>query len=846
MEKNNSFTDEDWQHLAEDFSSFEKEMEDKKSIILRKKNWRKSSIFTIYARVFRVVLSKFIKPPDFIDEEEHRRELDELILPSNEEWRHQVYYQLVDLQRLMDRNSEDKEMDSPSKNALEEKKVYKWEPGNVHFPRKPKKGKCEEILSFLSTISSASGSMTEACIEPGWRIRDIILAAKVLQKDDPSPNYVDEAEMRRVFGLVYDVLRYKHILNHALEDVGFWQHYKDLRKREKIVWLLLYDMQGRKFARLGSKLIIAERERAFNLAGLKDVEDCLLETKTRLAASVSRLRIGGSALTLDDLLPSHLKSAEGIYWNEESQIASGWVNSMKIASKEEFIIEMEKLGFHYCISCKETNLDEDNFAFDSLCPKVVSFHEKSREKLATSQLVRKHRFIFLERSLCLGAASLMKAVHSGKLCGPVILTQCIAPRHTAYVASLLADVEDAGRLLAFGTGDQHSEYENYLHHLGITLQQCRIFSEQYVAPPASSELERATIVLATPHCSYTGINDIVDLSVARGGDSALLESLTSDDDELKYPRTLLADQLSTLKHALTKPNIQLLIYEVHSILPSETTEMVNQVVDYANGIAKEKYLKETTIKKKMPKEFGEKSPKIIRPGKRRQSCEPSEAEISQNPEEEQEKEEEISVTTSYPDIKVPDSDIFEVCGINDIYDENCDNLLEHGCFIAFIRRKEMMQFDSLFMIKVAESKGLFGDPNKQPQKKEEIVPIIRQSSAASRKSFKRAKIQIDRIAAPTHSSLLKAQKESHICPRHSQHILNDEDFLLTQVRDTRRGDIRRWWEDSSKYLLHSSQCNSDCKFRRIRTDPQTKKLLFPSHVQNIIYSIENERVEIKK
>lgn len=97
----------------------------------------------------------------------------------------------------------------------------------------------------------------------------------------------------------------------------------------------------------------------------------------------------------DDLLPSHLKSAEGIYWNEESTIASGWVNSMKIANKEEFIIEMEKLGFQYCADCEETNLGEENFVFDSLCPKVVSFHEKSREKLATSQLVRKHCFIFL-------------------------------------------------------------------------------------------------------------------------------------------------------------------------------------------------------------------------------------------------------------------------------------------------------------------------------------------------------------------------------------------------------------------------------------------------------------------
>lgn len=87
-----------------------------------------------------------------------------------------------------------------------------------------------------------------------------------------------------------------------MEDVGFWHHYKNLRKQEKIVWLLLYDMQGRKFARLGNKLAIAERERAFNLANLKYVEDCLLETKTRLAASVSRLRIGGSALTLGKML----------------------------------------------------------------------------------------------------------------------------------------------------------------------------------------------------------------------------------------------------------------------------------------------------------------------------------------------------------------------------------------------------------------------------------------------------------------------------------------------------------------------------------------------------------------
>ena len=91
-------------------------------------------------------------------------------------------------------------------------------------------------------------------------------------------------------------------------------------------------------------------------------------------------------------------------------------------------------------------------------------------------------------------------------------------------------------------------------------------------------------------------------------------------------------------------------------------------------------------------------------------------------------------------MQIPDSDLFEVASVNEIYGEECKCLLEQGCYIALIKRKEMMQFDSLFMIKVAESKGLFGDPHKHPKKKEETLPVIRQSSVSSRKSFKRAKV----------------------------------------------------------------------------------------------------------
>lgn len=99
-----------------------------------------------------------------------------------------------------------------------------------------------------------------------------------------------------------------------------------------------------------------------------------------------------------------------------------------------------------------------------------------------------------------------------------------------------------------------------------------------------------------PPCSYTGVRDVVDLSIARGGDMQLLESLTSMDAESPHqPRTLMAEQIATLRYAMTQPNVQLIVYEVHTILPSETTEMIEQAVSYANKMAMDKYQKDHPV-----------------------------------------------------------------------------------------------------------------------------------------------------------------------------------------------------------------------------------------------------------
>ncbi|KAF3420598.1 LOW QUALITY PROTEIN: hypothetical protein E2986_03106 [Frieseomelitta varia] len=733
---------------------------------------RKRSTFEDYAKIFRALLASWRENYNRLCNDEFCENFEDLTLPSNEDWRYRIYYRLVQLQREYDVNSakrrdveetgSGKETETETRPQVERKKKndWEWEPKRQGHDLKAKPRKCqnEEPRGSLMSVGRIGGSMIETCVEPGWRVNDILLAAVVLRRVQPASEYSDEAEMRRVFGLVYDVLRYKKIFIRALEDTGFWRRNAAIKNQEKIVWLLLYDMQGRKFATEIANL--EERERMFEEAGLTDIENALLDVKTHLAASISRLRIGGSALNLgeyffsdrpsvetvylanenekkktnavrmyayvgaylpnpkDELLPGRLRVIEGVAWGARARIATGWINTTRVVGRKEFLEEMSKLKLIHreCGANQTIELEEHEFTFDPICPKVVHLHEGMRETLATSALIRDHRFVFLEKSLCMGAAALVQAIRVGRFYGPVILTHSLAPRHTGYLAGLLADIEHAGKLLVYGAGDRLCEYETYLKDLGVTLQRCRVSSQKYVSHPATSESERATVVLAMPSCTYTGVRDIVDLAVARGGDMDLLESLTdsyansvyddSDNDndndnnnqksnhrksyDHEQWRSFLTDQMSTLKYTLTRPNVQFVVYEVHTILPSETTEMIREVVDCVNRMAVEKYIREHPVQSESR-----------------------------------------------------DSDLFEVGSIDDIYGENVSRMLDPGCFLAVIKRKEIVQFDSLFMIKVAESKGLFGDPNKvQRQSKHESVVdrSIRQSSQTSaRKRSKRAK-----------------------------------------------------------------------------------------------------------
>ncbi|KAJ8667976.1 hypothetical protein QAD02_009639 [Eretmocerus hayati] len=717
--------------------------------------------------------------------------------------------------------------------------------GSTGSPIKSSSARGTVRYSSTSASSSSSSAATALMVpgegvEPGWGLRDLMLAASLLddtmklrkqQQNDIS--YANEAEMRRVFELVYDVLRYEQVLERALNDVSFWQRYPKLRDRRRAVWLLLYDMQGRKFARAGggsSNQAQSERDELFAKADLVNIEQALLSMKTRLAASLTRLRIAGSALTLDELLPSHLRSSSSfdhISRNEYQpsgycMTASGWVNSAKLPTRDLFITEMRKLGLRLCSRGSNPDtaeLMEDQYLFDTICPRLIHLHESAREKMATSRLVTENAFVFLDRSLCVGAASLVRIIRLGKMCGPVILTHPLAPKHTGYLAVLLADIENIGRLLVFSLGSGLEQHQAYLENLGVPKERFKLFAERYTEKPSTSELERATIVLAAPPSSNTGLRDVVDLAIARGGDMHLLETLTCPEPE--QPRELLVEQMSTLRHALGKPNVQLLIYEVHTSLPSETSQMVQQAVQLANDMAVDKYRRDHPPRKKSPprESTGRKS--------RNRRSQSSDHPPKSNPDTEDDEPREIPV---------PESDLFETCELSELFGENCGvEIVDPGTYLVLIRRKEMMQFNSQFMIKVAEAKGVFGDPNRKDDqlKSQDLQPTpIPSETKSARKGVKRHKVHLDRMVAPTLAALSRSSKCSRQmkpCPRHQAHESQERNQLELQVREARRLDAKRWWGELAN-LWFGSHASQDYRFHVLRTDPISRRILFPAHV----------------
>lgn len=636
-----------------------------------------------------------------------------------------------------------------------------------------------------------------------WTVGDLAKAGSLLHVPQIGANFDDEQEMRRVYTLIYDVFRYKSILMQALNDINFFQIYEKLEKSAPIVWLLFYDLQHRAFKkreaieqRLASKL--------FQYAKMTFAENALWCQRIKLAAAVSRIRIKHNALALSELLPAHLRNDRIARAAARSDgPLTVWVNNKKFKNNNDIIRQIEHtLKLKYVEDAKD--LGPENFKWDRHCPLTIAFHCSMRQEVAQSSLVKTHKLIVQDRSFCLGPATFWKVVEDLQLCGNVVQTHVNSPRATAYLAILLSQNEKISKLMAFSAGKRKNEYESYLNKLGMT--NVEVYSDKLVdLGQESAILEEVVAVYATPPNSYSAVNDPVDLVCSRGGDLSMLEILTESEDSIEGRNRvtkILEEQRKTLKFAMSRPQIQVVLYETHSELDIENTEMVNKSINDINKIAK---LHHASLQGLITDLIND-SKEIVDQGDGK--------EINNNDENNgkgdsinSNDERSINVNLNQfnqqdlQKVKVPDTDLFDSPELPSLCPNTNECLNTGGCYLALLQRKQVIRLDNKYMIQMAEQRGLFGTTSNnslksklaKQQRKKYQQPKIEVKPKRSRKKFK--EIEVDRIAAPTHAFLQHMDITCHECKRCK--LLREQ-----QAEDEAKSNrpYKKWWCETTRYI----------------------------------------------
>ncbi|XP_073967356.1 uncharacterized protein [Choristoneura fumiferana] len=769
------------------------------------------NIFQVYPRL----LAEILLQEEAARQEGDTSEAEKLVLPSDKEWRLQQYFYLVAMQKNLEMEQENAAMEpKPSDEAPEE-----WAPWN--------------LVVSIKNAHAPPPVAVHTTPGPAWDIAQVIKAAYLLSKPPVKVNFEDEQEMRCVYSLIYDVFRYKSILDQAIEDIDFFGDFPEFGDKRHTVWLFLMELTRRRWGARPR----GEMERAAKIlreAGSPycDVEATVWEQRVHFAAAIARIRIKNRAFSLSELLPPHLREERmSACVNKES--VTGWVNTFKAKKVATLVKKLHEMGYSYSAS---RQLCSGEYRFDRVCPRFITLRPPENNSVGQLDLVREGVIVLQEREFCEGASTLCRALRANSLRGVVAQTHASSPRCSAYLAAQLHElaavlkakapaapaIPQLGKLIVFGAGDKVSTYVNALRELGIEASEAPhsgapvcVLSEAVHCdtPTVTSALDGVVAVLATPPNSYSAVTDPIDLVCGRGGDLAMLEVLTEseiDVDGKARVQSILEEQKKTLKTLLSKPQIQLILYETHSALEAENQAQVTRAVAEANRLARERHslLKRKHREHPIPKKDKElieiaavdslvstelsqceltereEGDTISGPSRPASACthttnrsRPHTASILK-------KHADRSVTGSRPgttrarpipetpgsapnpmpkdpdrdnpDIHVPNSDLFEIqtlptlgngLDINYILDRD-------GCYLGLIQRKEITRLDAKYMIQVAEERGLFGAaaPPPPPRRKKP------EQNAPRRRRGKHGMFEVERIAAPTYASMSRASR----------------------------------------------------------------------------------------
>ncbi|XP_017107706.2 uncharacterized protein [Drosophila bipectinata] len=811
-----------------------------------------ADIFSVYPAIFKEQSKKLKK-------------MKQIYLPSDEEWQDKMYYMLLEIQRQVNDSTDDtvslQDINKKEKPVFDPLRITK-----IISPGVSPNGRRSRTLKYCHAttvkIKLKSGAR--------WTLPTIANAAKLLRKPPIPVHFQNEHEMRLAYSLIYDVFRYKVVLSNALSDVSFFEQHSEYLKDEQRIWLMLFELYDRQFKGRNSeeKGLQADLYKEAEVTGLASD---LWQHRIRLAASISRMRIRVGALRLSQLLPIHLQN-EKVAFAAANPVVTGWINPFLVRNKDEADKILTEMGFTVHGPDDEQPLLEQHCKWDNICPLVISCIPKDRSEFTKSVLMTKHYFIMQDKNFTFGPAIMSKLMDYFELDGDILQTHIGSPRSTAYLAALFYSINRVNNFYVYGAGANLKEYRRYMELIGVN--NIRLFGDAFTSFPMESNRFRTVVgIFATPPNSFSAISDPIDLICSRGGDLSMLEVLTESEvseEGRQRVAMILEEQLLTLTMSMSRPQVQFVLYQTHSIVGTENEDMVRHVLELINKLALEKhrnaYKEQKRLEALAELEAANIPAAAMSKDSPRKKDKPAEAPAAGPP-----------GSTGPPLPRVdsidlivnPEIDEFVQDTVPDICinQDDCIKQQVTGSYLSLVRRKTLTHLNEKYLIRRAEQRGLFGKPEKDMKDKskpkavklqeQQAEPLPQDMGYEQRLSASRSNSQqiLQRLQRSTSASAIRSHL-TKLSATHRRPITFNfrrrecrRFHVLPLYMHSTKQSIRLWWQYAYRCVTPSASnnagavwnphlksrlhCSRQLRIRKLRRGPWSRRQPLRLHINDI-------------
>ncbi|XP_004630496.2 probable 28S rRNA (cytosine-C(5))-methyltransferase [Octodon degus] len=342
--------------------------------------------------------------------------------------------------------------------------------------------------------------------------------------------------VKQLYALVCETQRYSAVLDAVIASAGLLRAEKKLRPH--LAKVLVYELLLGKGFRGG-------RGRWKPLLG---------RHQARLKAELARLKVHRGVSRNEDLL--EVGSRPG----SASQVPRFVrVNTLK-TSPDDAVDYFKRQGFSY--QGRASSLEDlqalkgKHFALDPLLPELLVF--PAQTDLHEHPLYRAGHLILQDKASCLPAMLLAPPP------GSHVIDACAAPGNkTSHLAAVL---KNQGKIFAFDLDAKRlASMATLLARAGVSC--CEVAKEDFLAvSPVDTRYARVQYILLDPSCSGSGML------------SRQLEEPTAEPPSKERLCALAAFQLRALRHALTFPALQRLVYSTCSLCPEENEDVVREAL----------------------------------------------------------------------------------------------------------------------------------------------------------------------------------------------------------------------------------------------------------------------------